>query len=112
MFRMLGSGLARTEDFFGCSVHRVDQINLKIAFEHDYPDWLKGLPLARDLPRRQWNGSVELPHFFYTDRRTLREHADLIVWVVNHTTGRWSLSANVLWLETDEDAVLYRLSHD
>lgn len=111
VIKLLGSRLGEIEDFFGCPFAEVDALCLRIAIaKRDLPEWLRGRHNSFDLPRRAPLG-VELKHYFFVGWQTIDEQADTVRWVVEHTKGLWSVSGGTgIWLNDDEDAVLYKLT--
>lgn len=90
-------------EFFGAG--DVSPINLYVAIYADFPEWLRGIVKDKDLPRRQRNTTT---HRFLLPA-TVGKQAERISWIVENLHGGWNITQTWLYLETDEDAVTYKL---
>jgi hypothetical protein len=74
--------------------------------DHESPEWLRGCVLWHQLPRRLVTCVQNETH-----RATMtdREQAEIIVWIVENTHGRWDIHTRRIYFADDADAVHFRL---
>lgn len=94
-------------DFFGSG--SISHLNLCIAIYADYPEWLRGIPKEKDLPRRRW--SFNFPHKFIAPA-TVGEQAERVAWIIENLAGAWNITQTWVFFESDSDATKYRLVWD
>ena len=74
-----------------------------------YPAWL-GISMLK-LPRRVVLDLIELENFFEFNVNTFDEEkwAKCIIWIIENLESRWDISGHYLWIETEEDAIAFKL---
>lgn len=91
-------------EFFGS--HEVDDLNRRVALQADCPDWLRGICLESEMPRRVMGPDLE---FRFVVPASEGERALLIDWIVEYLTGGWNINNRWVSFNTVFDAVVYRL---
>lgn len=93
-------------DFFGVPPNKVNHFVRYIALNLDYrPEWLKGKPTLRDLPRFGKASAYRIP----VPRRKQRLLAQDIVWIVENLKHRWVLKEDGFQFENLADATMFKL---
>lgn len=78
--------------------------------ELQYPEWLGTKTL--DLPRRIKLSYITGNKFYAFKLKSLSdeyEWARCIIWIIENLEDGWCASGKILWLETEEDAVAFKL---
>lgn len=100
------------ERFFGVRVNVTCPLNVEMWKAVPRPEWLRGKPNLKDLPRHSRIGKTT-PHFRIEHRKpTITTMAERTIWVIENCTGPWKVQykLNPAMFFTDErDAVHYRL---
>lgn len=93
-------------DFFG-DIENMSNLNLWIAVTGRFPEWLRGIPKEADLPRRTMR--LDLAHRFVAPP-TAGEVGERAFWIIENLDGPWNITHTWLFLESDTDAVKYKLT--
>lgn len=77
-----------------------------------YPDWLDGKTMA-ELPRHvEMEVIRKSKDFFSFEAETLDDEdtwSKYIIWVIENLNGRWGVSNHHIWIESEDDAVAFKL---
>lgn len=63
------------------------------------------------IPNDPWTNPMEDYIIIKIDSQPAGYYTDLIAWLHDHCTGRWTTTATRVGFELEKDAVLFRLSH-
>lgn len=102
----LGGASGLAQFFGGANLTRVDHLNMQIAINADYPEWLRGIAKESGLPRRVMHAEFE---FRFVVPPTEAERGVLAAWIVETCHGAWDINNRFVLFEDPEDAVHYRL---